>query len=74
VADQLKESEAFARAALFPQATVAGYMMRTLWKTFFERGVGADDAEAALRSLPRGALSPMARDVVARMETELRLD
>ena len=74
VAEHLKESEAFARAALFPQATVAGYMMRTLWKTFFQRGVGADDAQTALRSLPRGSLSPMAREVAARMEVELRLD
>jgi pimeloyl-ACP methyl ester carboxylesterase len=74
LAEQLKESEAFARAALFPQATVASYMMRTLWKTFYTRSVGADEAAVALKSLPRESLSPVARDVAARMEVELRLD
>ena len=74
LAAQLKDSEAFATAALFPRATITGYMMRTLWKTFFARGTGADDAEAALGALPRESLSPAARDVVARMRVELGLD
>jgi feruloyl esterase len=74
LATQLKESEAFATAALFPRATIAGYMMRTLWKTFFARGTGADEADAALAALPRDSLSPAARDVVARMRVELGLD
>jgi feruloyl esterase len=74
LAAQLTESEAFATAALFPRATVAGYMMRTLWKTFFARGTGADEADAALATLPRESLSPAARDVVARMRVELGLD
>jgi feruloyl esterase len=71
---QLKESEAFATAALFPRATIAGHMMRTLWKTFFARGTGADEADAALAALPRESLSPAARDVVARMRAELGMD
>lgn len=74
LAAQLMDSEAIATAALFPRATIAGYMMRTLWKTFFARGTGADEADAALAALPRDSLSPAARDVVARMRVELGLD
>ena len=49
-------------------------MMRTLWKTLFTHATGADEADAALASLPRESLSPAARDVVARMRLELGLD
>lgn len=71
---ELKESEAFARAALFPAATVKGHMMRTLWRIFFTRNSGADEAAAALRALAPAALSPTAREVAARMQVELALD
>ena len=74
VARLLKDSEAFARAALFPAATVKGHMMRTLWRHIFAAQLDAQDVAAALRALPPAGLSPTAREVVARMTVELTLD
>jgi len=74
VARLLKDSEAFARAALFPAATVKGHMMRVLWRHIFSAQLQAPDVAAALRALPAASLSPTAREVVARMTVELTLD
>ena len=74
LAAQLMGSEAIATAALFPRATIAGYMMRTLWKTFSSRGTSVEAADMALAALPRNSLSPVARDVAARLHVEFELD
>ena len=74
LAQQVQESEKYARASLFPPALVAGYVMRQMWQLFFNRNVGADDAAAALAAVPRDGSTPLARDVLARMQVELKLD
>ena len=53
---------------------MAGHVSRTLWRLFFDHGIGADEATAALRAVPADKLSPLARDVVARMQVELQSD
>ena len=71
---RIKDAEAFAIASYFPAASIAGHVGRTLWRTFFALGIGADEALAALRSLPSTELSPQMREVVARMQVELHAD
>lgn len=71
---ELKDSETFARAALFPAATVVGHMMRTVWRIFFERGSTSAQSVEALQALPLATMTPTARQVVQRMQAEFELD
>lgn len=74
LAASLRDAEAYARASLFPPPQMAGYVGRAVWRLLFERGSEADEALAALRSLARESLSPVAREVAERMQTELLAD
>ena len=72
--DAVAEAEQAAAAASFPRRSVLNAIAKGMWELFYRADSSADDQAAALKAVATRPLSPVAREAVARMQGELRLD
>ena len=70
----VKTSEPKGFAAGFPRRSVLNLMLKTMWETLYQADADADAQSAALAAIPTADLTPLAREAVARMQAEMRLN
>ena len=70
----VRSAEKTGTAAGFPRRTTLNLMLKSLWETLYRADQGAATQTAALAAVPVDGLSPLAREAIARMQAELRLD
>ena len=72
--DAVRQGEMAGTAAGFPRRNILNLALKSMWEILYRSDAPLDEQRAALASLGRNDLPPIAREAVARMNAELTLN